>query len=256
MGDRGKAGISVRARHTAANPNRSASWRGHDDALVRPRLRTCDVDDTGCRGEERSRARGATFRTRTGYPTGSAPLRRVRPLVHHHRHEGALIRSERPVDIKERVKLLKRVRKKAKTLLAELENDDLARECWTPGAPLSEYRLLKGQSATRNLISYAEDHLERLKTIGGKGKAWHTELRRHHIHMTALFCAFLNRGFRPSRVNDKEGEYGVLLDVVRVRPSLNLSLPMRIGQGTGEGWCVSTWKITQRFSSIICASSG
>lgn len=129
---------------------------------------------------------------------------------------GALIRSERPVDIKERVKLLKRVQKKAKTLLAELENDDLARECWTPGAPLSEYRLLKGQSATRNLISYAEDHLERLKTIGGKGKAWHTELRRHHIHMTALFCAFLNRGFRPSRVNDKEGEYGVLLDVVRV----------------------------------------
>src|SRR5215207_978871 len=76
----------------------------------------------------------------------------------------------------------------------------------------------QGQSATRNLISYAEDHLERLKTIGGKGKAWHTELRRHHIHMTALFCAFLNRGFRPSRVNDKEGEYGVLLDVVRVLP--------------------------------------
>jgi len=34
--------------------------------------------------------------------------------------------------------------------------------------------------------------------------------------LTALFCAFLDRGFRPSRVNDKEGEYGVLLDVVRV----------------------------------------
>src|SRR5215204_4582998 len=82
LGNCGKDWVSVRARHSAADPHRSASWRGHDDALVRHRLRARCLDHTCRCREERPRARGATVATRAECPRRSAAVRRVRPRVH------------------------------------------------------------------------------------------------------------------------------------------------------------------------------
>jgi len=128
---------------------------------------------------------------------------------------GFWVRTARPVKIESRVKLLKSVKKKAEGLLAELNNGELERESSTPKAALSTSRLGRSQRAVRRLIAHTDAHLRRLTDdIGGKGKAWDTELRRYHIHAAALLCAFLEPTFRPSRVNDEE-EHGNFLPVVR-----------------------------------------
>jgi hypothetical protein len=115
---------------------------------------------------------------------------------------GWQVRGERQCSARERAAdVRKRLLAPAKDLLDTINDDDFSKEFAQGWGGLTAIDHAKLQEALQGVIAAAEVHITAIEEHKGRGKSWHYDLKRLHVHLTACFCEYFDNKFEPSRLS-------------------------------------------------------